>query len=175
MEFKIELVPTCAPKTEKHRLWNEKLKNLGTDEKSQLINVKIEAGNYESDEPVNLINNVIESETQFQSYIQRTKLTLSNGKSFFRELPRIRDVQGRTTIQLPEEIKTMHMNRELAYLFGFVNHPKHGDARIEILNSSKQAILSSHLRPPNGGIFYYFLHIDLIDFQTTGNQKAPLL
>ena len=84
-------------------------------------------------------------------------------------------MQGRTAIQLPEEIKTMHMNRELAYLLGFVNHPKHSDARIEILNSSKQAILSSHLRLPNGGIFYYFLYIDLIDFQTIGNQKAPLL
>ena len=84
-------------------------------------------------------------------------------------------MQGRTAIQLPEEIKTMYMNRELAYLLGFVNHPKRGDARIEILNSSKQAILSSHLRPPNGGIFYYFLYIDLIDFQTIGNQKAPLL
>ena len=175
LEFKIELVPKRAPKTEKHRLWNEKLKNLNADDKAQLINVKTEAGNYESDELVNLINNVIESETQFQSYIQRTKLTLSNGKSFFRELPRIRDVQGRTAIQLPEEIKTMYMNRELAYLLGFVNHPKHDDARIEILNSSKQAILSSHLRPPNGGIFYYFLYIDLIDFQMIGNQKAPLL
>ena len=177
LEFKIELVPKRAPKTEKHRLWNEKLKNFDADEKSQLINVKIEAGNYESDELVNLINNVIESETQFQSYIQRTKLTLSNGKSFFRELPRIRDVQGTTAIQLPEEIKTMHMNRELAYLLGFVNHPKRGDARIEILNSSKQAILSSHLRPPNGGIFYYFLYIDLIDFQTIGtiDTNVPLV
>ena len=118
---------------------------------------------------------IIENETQFQSYKQRTKLTLSNGKSFLRELPRIRDMQGRTAIQLPEEIKTMHMNRELAYLLRFVNHLKHTDSRIEILNSSKQAILLSHLRPPNGGIFYYFLSIDLIDFQTIGNQKAPLL
>ena len=63
LEFKIELVPKRAPKTEKHRLWNEKLKNLDADDKAQLINVKIEAGNYESDELVNLINNVIESET----------------------------------------------------------------------------------------------------------------
>ena len=84
-------------------------------------------------------------------------------------------MQGRTAIELPEEIKTMHMNRELAYLLSFVNHSKHGDARIETLNSSKQAILSSHLRPPNGGIFYCFLYFDLIDFQTIGNQKAPLL
>ena len=69
----------------------------------------------------------------------------------------------------------MQMNRELAYLLCFVNHPKQGDASIEILNSSKQAILSSHLRPPNGGIFNYFLYIDLIDFQMIGNQKALLL
>ena len=81
LEFKMELVPKRVPKTEKHRLWNEKLKNLDADDESHLIHVKIEAGNYESDKLVNLINNVIESETQFQSYIQRTKLTLSNGKS----------------------------------------------------------------------------------------------
>ena len=83
LEFKIELVPKRAPKTEKHRLWNEKFKNLDADDKAQLINVKIEAGNYESDELVNLINNVIESETQFQSYIQRTKLTNIKWKIIF--------------------------------------------------------------------------------------------
>ena len=66
-EFKIELVPNHVPKTEKYQLWNEKLKNLDADEKPQLINVKIEAGNYEGDELVNLINNMIESETKFQS------------------------------------------------------------------------------------------------------------
>ena len=99
---------------------------------------------------------MIESETKFQSYRQRTKPTLSNGKSFFHELPRFRDVQGRTAIQLPERIKTMHMNRELGNLIDFVNHPKNSDARIEILNSSKQAILSSHLRPSNGHILIIF-------------------
>ena len=35
LEFKIELVPKRAPKTEKHRLWNEKLKNLNADDKSK--------------------------------------------------------------------------------------------------------------------------------------------
>ena len=36
-------------------------------------------------------------------------------------------------------------------------------------------MLSSHQRPPNGGIFYYFLYCDLIEYQAIGNQKAPLL
>ena len=40
-------------------------------------------------------------------------------------------------------------------------------------NSSKHALLSSHQRPPNGGIFYYFLHCDLIE--STGTQRAPFL
>ena len=93
------------PKTEKHRLWNEKLKNLNADEKSQLIQVKIEAGNYESDELVNLINNVIESETHFQSYRQRTKLTLSNGKSFFHELPELETCKEEQPLNFLKRLK----------------------------------------------------------------------
>ena len=42
-------------------------------------------------------------------------------------------------------------------------------------NSSKHALLSPHQRPPNGGIFYYFLYCDLIEYQSIGNQRAPLL
>ena len=42
-------------------------------------------------------------------------------------------------------------------------------------NSSKHALLSTHQRPPNGGIFYYVLYCDLIEHQSIGNQRAPLL
>ena len=67
------------------------------------------------------------------------------------------------------------MSRELAYLLGFVNHPKHGSPFITMNNSSKHAFLLTHERPPNGGIFYYFLYCDLIEYQSIGNQRAPLL
>ena len=66
------------------------------------------------------------------------------------------------------------MCRELAYLLGFVNHPTKGETFITIQNTSKHALLSSYQRPPNGGIFY-FLYCNLIEYQSIGNQKAPLL
>ena len=97
---------------------------------------------------------------------------------FFREVPKIMDAQGRTAFQLQDEIKSIGISRGLAYLLGFVNHPKHGIPFITINNSSKHALLSTHQRPPNGGIFYYFLYFlycDLIEYQSSGNQRAPLL
>ena len=67
------------------------------------------------------------------------------------------------------------MSHELAYLLGFVNHPTKGETLITIQNTTKHALLSSHQRPPTGGIFYYFLYCDLIEYQSIRNQKAPLL
>ena len=84
-------------------------------------------------------------------------------------------MQGRTAFQLQEEIKSIGISHELAYLLGFVNHPKHGIPFITMNNSSKHALLLTHQRPPNGGIFYYFLYCDLIEYQSIGNQRAPLL
>ena len=83
------------------------------------------------------------------------------------------DAQERTTFQLQEEIKSIGISRELAYLLGFVNHPKRGIPFITMNNSSKHALLSSHQRPPNGGIFYYCLYCDLIEYLLIGNQRAP--
>ena len=83
------------------------------------------------------------------------------------------DAQGRTAFQLQDEIKSIGISRELAYLLGFVNHPQHGSPFITVNNSSKHALLSTHQRP-NGGIFYYFLYCDLIEYQSIGNQRAPL-
>ena len=85
------------------------------------------------------------------------------------------DAQETTAFQLQDEIKSIGISRELAYLLGFVNHPKHGIPFITMNNSSKHASLSTHQRPPNGGIFYYFLCCDLIEYQSIGNQRAPLL
>ena len=75
--------------------------------------------------------------------------------------------------QLQDEIKNIGISRELDYLFGFVNHPKHRIPFITMNSSPKHASLSSHQRPPNGGIFYYFLYCDLIEYQSIGNQRAP--
>ena len=67
------------------------------------------------------------------------------------------------------------MSRELAYFLGFVNHPTKGETLIMIQNTTKHALLSYHQRPPTGGIFCYFLYCDLSEYQSIGNQKAPLL
>ena len=72
---------------------------------------------------------------------------------FFREIPKVMDAEGRTTFQLQDEIKSIRISHELAYLLGFVNHPKHGSPFITVNNSSKHA---THQRPPDGGIIYYF-------------------
>ena len=93
---------------------------------------------------------------------------------FFLEIPKIMDAQARTAFQLQDEIKIIIISRELAYLLGFVNHPNHGSPFITMNSSSKHALLSSHQIPANGGIFYYFLYCDLIEYQSIGNQRAPL-
>ena len=85
------------------------------------------------------------------------------------------DGQGRSAFQLQDEIKSIGISRELAYLLGSVNHPKHGIPFITMNNSLKHALLLTHQRPLNGRIFYYFLYCDLIDHQSIGNQRAPLL
>ena len=77
-------------------------------------------------------------------------------RTFSEKNQKVIDRQGRTAFQLQEEIKSIGISRELAYLLGFVNHPKHGIPFITMNNPSKHALLSSHQRPPNGGIFHYF-------------------
>ena len=159
IEFRYDLLPKQSPKTEKE----------------QTITISIVAGNYDTEVIIDLINQAIQDNEDLQTYRQKTKLVLSNGKSFFREIPKIMDAQGRTAFQLQDKIKSIGISRELAYLLGFVNHPKHGIPFITMNNSSKHALLSSHQRPPNGGIFYYFVYCDLIEYQSIGNQRAPLL
>ena len=176
IEFRYDLLPKQSPKTEKDRLWNEKLKRLHENEKKQTITISIAAGTYDTEANVDLINQAIQDNEDLQTYRQKTKLVLSDGKSFFREIPKIMDAQGRTAFQLQDEIKSIGISRVLAYVLGFVNHPiVHGSPFITMNNSSKHALLSTHQIPPNGGNFYYFLYCDLIEYQSIGNQRAPLL
>ena len=54
------------------------------------------------------------------------------------------DAQGRTAFELQDKTG----------LFAwFCQSPKHGSPFITMNSSSKHALLSSHQRPPNGGIF----------------------
>ena len=151
------------------------MKRLHENEKKQTITISIAAGTYDTEAIIDLINQAIQNNEDLQTYRQKSELVRSNGKSFFGEIPKIMDAQGITAFQLQDEIKSIGISCELAYLLGFVNHPKHGIPFITMNNSSKHALLSIHQRLPNGGIFYYFLYCDLIEYQSIGNQRASLL
>ena len=175
MMFNYDLQPKTSAKTERDRLWNAKLRKLSLREKHCSIRITLPAGSYENKAIIEIINNTIQNDATIQSFREETKFDLSTGKTVYLELPKVIDSYGRTAIQLQEEIINVSMSRELAYLLGFVNHPTKGESLITIQNTTKHALLSSHQRPPNGGIFYYFLYCDLIEYQSIGNQKAPLL
>ena len=85
------------------------------------------------------------------------------------------DAQERTAFQLQDEIKSIAISCELAYLLGFANHPKHGISFVTMNNFSNHALLSSHERPPNSGIFYYFVYCDMIEYLSIGNQRTLVL
>ena len=167
--------PKTPAKTERDRLWNAKLRKISLREKQRSIRITLPAGSYDNKAIIGIINNTTQNDTTIQSFREETKYDLSTGKTVYLELPKVIDSYGRTAIQLQEEIISVSMSRELAYLLGFVNHPTKGESLITIQNTTKHALLSSHQRPPNGGIFYYFLYCDLIEYQSIGNQKAPLL
>ena len=175
MTFNYDLQPKTSAKTERDRLWNAKLRKLSLREKQRSIRITLPAGSYENKAIIEIINNTIQNDATIQSFREETKFDLSTGKTVYLELPKVIDSYGRTAIQLQEEIINVSMSRELAYLLGFLNHPTKGESLITIQNTTKHALLSSHQRPPNGGIFYYFLYCDLIEYQSIGNQKAPLL
>ena len=175
MTFNYNLQPKTSPKTEKDRLWNAKLRKLSLRKKQRFIRIALPAGSYDNKAIIEIINNTTQNDATTQSFREETKIDLSTGKSAYLELPKIIDSYARTAIQLQEEIFNVSMPRELVYLLGFINHPTKGESLITIQNTSKHALLSTHQRPPNGGIFYYFLYCDLIEYQSIGNQKAPLL
>ena len=93
----------------------------------------------------------------------------------FQEIPKIMDAQGRTAFQFQDEIKIIGISHELTHLLGFVNHPKHGIPFITMNNFFETCYTIDSSTHPNGGIFYYFLYCDLIEYQSIENQRAPLL
>ena len=105
-------------------MWNEKLKRLCENENKQTRTISIAAGNYDTEIIIDLINQAIQDNEDLQTYCQKPKLALSNGKRFFREIPQIMDAQERTAVQLQDKIKSIGISQELAYLLGSVNHPK---------------------------------------------------
>ena len=82
IEFRYDLLPKQSPKTEKDRLWNEKLKGLHENEKKQTITISIAAGTYDTEIIIDLINQAIQDNEDLQTFRQKTKLVLSNGKNF---------------------------------------------------------------------------------------------
>ena len=175
MTLDYDLQPKTPAKTERDCLWNAKLRKLSEREKQRSIRITLPAESYDNKAVIEIINNTIQNDATLQSFREETKFDLSTGKIVCLELPKIIDSYGRTAIQLQEEIINVSMSRELTYLFGFVNHPIKGEFLITIQNAAKHALVSSHQRSPNGGIFYYFLYCNLIEYQSIGNQKAPLL
>ena len=59
----------------------------------RLLSQLIAAGTYDTEVIVDLINQAVQDNEDLQTYRQKTKLVLSNGKSFFRELPKIMHAQ----------------------------------------------------------------------------------
>ena len=115
IEFRYDLLPKQSPKTEKDQLCNEKLKRLCENEKKQTITISIAAGTYDTEIIIDLINQAIQDNEDSQTYRQKTKLVFSNDKNFHK-IPKVIDAQGRTAFQLQEEIKSIGISRELAYL-----------------------------------------------------------
>ena len=175
MMFNYDLQPKASAKAEKDHLWNVKLRKLSSGERQRSIRITLPAGSYDNKAIIEIINNTIQNDTTIQSFHEEIKFDLSTGKPVYLELPKVIDSYRRTAIQLQEEIINVSMSRKLAYLLGFVNHPTKGKPLISIQNTTKHALLSSHKKPPSGGIFHYFLYFNLIEYQSIGNQKAPLL
>ena len=60
IEFRYDLLPKQSPKTEKDRLWIEKLTRLHENEKKQTITISVAAGTYDTKVIVDLINRAIQ-------------------------------------------------------------------------------------------------------------------
>ena len=150
--FNYDIQPKTPAKTER----NAKLRKFSLREKQHSIRITLPAGSYDNKAIIEIINNTIQNDATIQSFREETKFDLSTGKSVYPELPEI-DSYRRTAIQLQEEIIDVSMSHELAYLLQFINHPTKGESLIMIQYTTKHALLSSHQRPSNCGIFYYFL------------------
>ena len=72
IEFRYELLPKQSPKTEKDRLWNEKLKRLCENENKHTITILVAAGTYDTEIIIDLINQAIQ-DNEVQCAVQELK------------------------------------------------------------------------------------------------------
>ena len=156
MTFNYDLQPKMPAKTERDRLWNAKLRKISLREKQCSIRITLSAGSYDNKAIIEIINNTMQNDTTIQSFREETKYDLSTGKTVYLELPKVIDSYGRTAIQLQDDIISVSMSRELAYLLGFLNHPTKGESLITIQNTTKHALLSSHQKTTQWWDFLLF-------------------
>ena len=80
-----------------------------------------------------------------------------------------------------DDVKFIKVNCELAFMLGFAPHANTAPEIRTILEKGMTDVgpielLSSSLCPPNGGqIFYYFVYLDIIEYQTIGDITTPLI
>ena len=89
----------------------------------------------------------------------------------FLELPKIIDSYGRTAIQLQEEIISVSMSHELAYLLGFVNHPTKGESLITSQNTTKHAFCLLIKDHPMVGFSIIFCIVILLNINLSEIRK----
>ena len=146
------------------------------------VTIRFPAGHYREDTLLHTLNNVIHQQEQIQDYYRESQNKLTNGESApFRNPPEFRDYDGHTVLWCNlDDVKYIGMNRELAFMLGFAPHAKHGPEIRTILEKGKTDVapielISSSIRPPNGGIFYYFVYLDINEYQTIGDITTPLI
>ena len=174
MTFNYDLQPKTPAKTERDHLRNAKLRKLSLREKQRSIRITLPAGNYDNKAIIEIINNTIQNDTTIQSFREETKCDLSTGRTVYLELPKVIDSYGRTAIQLQEEIISVLMSDELAYLLGFVNHPTKEESHNDSKHYKTGSLVFSS-KTTQWWDFLLFLYCDLIEYQSIGNLKAPLL
>ena len=150
---------------------------------SQILDVIIRfpAGHYQGDRLLHNLNKAISNHEQRKSYYETTLYSLSNGSAArYRKCPEFRDLQERPIFWYNQDgVRYVEMNRELAFMLGFSVHAKHSPKRVPILKNEDfgpTQVLFSNTRPPNGGIFYYFVYLELSNFkQLVKLLLTPLL
>ena len=144
--------------------------------------IRFPAEHYREDTLLHTLNSVIRQQEQIQGYYRESQYELTNGESApFRNPPEFRDYDGDTVLWCNlDDVKYIEMNRELAFMLGFAPHAKYGPEIRTILEKGMTDVapielLSSSMHPPKGGIFYYLVYLDIIEYQTIGDITAPLI
>ena len=146
------------------------------------VTIWFPAGDYHEDTLLHPLNNAIYQQEQIQGYYRESQYKLTNGESApFRNPPEFHDYDGHTVLWCNlYDVKYIEMNRELAFMLGFAPHAKHSPEIRAIFKKGKTDVasielLSSSIHPPNGRIFYYFVYLDIIEYQTIGDITTPLI